>query len=309
MLQGFYHAHLMTTVLAKLLLDIKISHTIFAMPFALLGGFMAATNGGQISWETFLGQLLLIVICMFFARTVAMLANRIVDRDIDAKNPRTENRVLASNAVSLRTSLFIFCCCALLFIITTGLFILWNNYLPLYLSIPVLIWLSFYPLCKRFTWLCHVYLGAALALSPLAAAIAVEPETLHHAPIWLLSGMVLCWVAGFDIIYALQDVDCDIRDNLKSMPASLGVKPAMLISQFLHCMCVALLFGVATTDSKLGWVFLGAIILIAMLLIYEHLTVKKWGTTKIALTFFTLNGVVSLLLGGAGIIDVLLASK
>jgi 4-hydroxybenzoate polyprenyltransferase len=114
---------------------------------------------------------------------------------------------------------------------------------------------------------------------------------------------VLCWVAGFDIIYALQDVECDKRDNLKSMPASLGVRPAMLISQFLHCICIALLFGVAATEPQLGWLFLGAIFLTAGLLIYEHLTVKKWGTTKISLTFFTLNGVVSLVLGAAGIID------
>jgi len=169
----------------------------------------------------------------------------------------------------------------------------------------VLCWLIAYPLFKRFTWFCHIYLGAALALSPLAAAIAVEPETLTHLPIWLLSGAVLCWVAGFDIIYALQDIDCDKRDNLKSMPASLGVKPAMSISQMLHCICVALLFGVATTEDKFGWLFLGAIFLIAGLLAYEHLTVKKWGTTKIALTFFTLNGIVSLVLGGAGVIDLL----
>jgi 4-hydroxybenzoate polyprenyltransferase len=162
-----------------------------------------------------------------------------------------------------------------------------------------------YPFLKRLTWLCHLYLGASLALSPLAAAIAIQPDTLLHLPIWLLSGAVLCWVAGFDIIYALQDIECDKRDNLKSMPASLGVKPAMLMSQFLHCICVALLFGVATTEPKFGWLFLIAIFLIAVLLVVEHLTVKKWGTTKIALTFFTLNGIVSVVLGIAGVVDLL----
>ncbi len=275
------------------------------MPFAILGGFMAASYTGIIDWSSFGGQLVLIVLCMFFARNVAMLWNRIVDCDIDAQNPRTKNRALASGAVALNIAKMYYFINVLLFIGTTLFFIRWQNYSPLYLSIPVLAWLSVYPYLKRWTWLCHVYLGASLALSPLAAAIAVQPETLSHLPIWLLSGAVMCWVAGFDIIYALQDVECDIRDNLKSMPASLGERPAMLISQILHCICVALLFGVATTEPKFGWLFLGAIIFITALLIFEHLTVKKWGTTKIALTFFTLNGVVSLVLGTAGIVDLL----
>jgi 4-hydroxybenzoate polyprenyltransferase len=291
--------------IASLLADIKISHTIFAMPFAILGGFMAATLSGDIDWVTFGWQLILIVSCMFFARNVAMLANRIVDKDIDAINPRTEHRVLASGKVSVSTAKTYYFLNIVLFVCTTLFFIRWHNYLPFYLSIPVLAWLSWYPYIKRFSWLCHIYLGTSLAMSPVAAAIAVQPETLSHLPIWLLSGAVLFWVAGFDIIYALQDVECDRRDNLKSIPASLGTRPAMLISQFLHCICVALLFGVSTTETKFGWLFLVAIILVACLLVYEHLTVKKWGTTKIALTFFTLNGAVSLVLGIAGIVDLL----
>jgi 4-hydroxybenzoate polyprenyltransferase len=295
----------MASALTKLVSDIKLSHTIFAMPFAILGGFIAATNDGNVQWSTFLLQLLLIVGCMFFARNVAMLANRILDRDIDSTNPRTNQRVIASGEVSVKVATTYLCINALLFIVFTGGFAYWKNTYPLSLSALVLIVLCIYPYFKRVTWFCHIYLGASLAMSPLAAAIAIEPKTLLHLPIWLLSGAVLCWVAGFDIIYALQDVECDKRDNLKSMPASLGVKPAMLISQFLHCLCVALLFGVAATEPKLGWLFLSAIFLIAGLLAYEHLTVKKWGTTKIALTFFTLNGVVSLVLGIAGSIDLL----
>lgn len=301
----FYHAHTMKPDLLKLLTDIKISHTVFAMPFALLGAFMAGTNGGEIKWNTFGWQLLLIVGCMFFARNVAMLANRILDRNFDAKNPRTQNRVLASGGVALRTACMYLTCNAVLFVAITWIFLVWSNYYPMYLSVIVLVWLSAYSLLKRVTWLCHIYLGASLALSPLAAAIAIQPSTLSSLPIWLLSGAVLCWVSGFDIIYALQDVECDKRDNLKSMPASLGVKPAMGISQCLHCLCVALFFSVASTEPKLGWLFLSAVFLIAGLLTYEHLTVKKWGTTKIALTFFTLNGIVSLVLGVAGIVDLL----
>ena len=295
----------MKPALVRLLTDIKVSHTVFAMPFALLGGCMAATHDGSVVWTTFGLQLLLIALCMFFARSVAMLANRILDKDIDATNPRTKDRALASGDVTPATAITHLVCSAVLFICFAAMFIGWNNFLPLYLSVPVLLLLVAYPLFKRFTWLCHIYLGASLALSPVAAAIAVNPETLGSAPIWLLSGAVLCWVAGFDIIYALQDVECDRRDNLKSMPASLGTRPAMLISQFLHCICVALLFGVSTTETKFGWVFLCAIFLVTGILCYEHLTVKKWGTTKIALTFFTLNGVVSLVLGLAGIVDLL----
>ncbi len=298
----------MSTAVIKLLCDIKISHTIFAMPFAVLGGFMAATNQGAIEWDMFKWQLLLIVGCMFFARNVAMIANRIFDRTIDAKNPRTKNRVLANGEISSATAWKYLACNAMAFIALTGLFLFCDNSYPIKLSVIVLVWLGIYPLLKRITWLCHIYLGASLALSPLAAAIAVQPTTLTQESIWLLSGAVLCWVAGFDIIYALQDIEYDKRDHLKSMPASLGERPAMLISQFLHCLCIALLFGISIQDQRLGWIFLSAVIVIAGLLTYEHLTVKKWGTTKIALTFFMLNGIVSLILGSAGVIDLLLAS-
>ena len=295
----------MSTALVKLLSDIKISHTVFAMPFALLGASIAGTNSGEMLWDTFGWKLTLIVGCMFFARNFAMLANRILDRDIDAKNPRTQYRVLASGEVSTKIATTYLLINALLFISLSAFFLEWSNAFPLSLSAVVLIWLGVYPYLKRYTWLCHLYLGASLALSPLAAAIAVDPTSLSRISIWLLSGAVLCWVAGFDILYALQDIACDQRDNLKSMPASLGVRPAMLISQFLHCICVALLFGVATTNPNMGWLFLCAVVLISVLLIVEHLTVQKWGTTKIALTFFMLNGVVSIILGASGIVDLL----
>jgi 4-hydroxybenzoate polyprenyltransferase len=292
--------------LQPLLADIKFSHTVFALPFAFLGATLAGTLHGAPDWSRFAIQLQFVLICMILARTSAMLRNRILDRNIDKTNPRTAQRALPSGKVSTKTALILSNIVELLFVASTSMFgFLWDNWLPLILSVPILGWLCVYPLLKRFTWLCHIFLGASLALSPVAAATAIAPETLSHLPIWLLSGAVLCWVAGFDIIYALQDVDCDKRDNLKSMPASLGVKPAMLISQCLHCICIALLFGVAISDTRFGWLFQAAIILAAMLLIVEHLTVKKWGTTKIALTFFTLNGIVSLVLGGAGVLDLL----
>lgn len=292
--------------LTALMADIKFSHTIFAMPFALLGAFMAATFAGEIGWDQFALQLMLIVICMFFARTVAMLANRILDKDIDAINPRTKHRALPSGAATVFLARIVWLFNAWLFIGATSCFgFLWDNWVPFFLAAPVLGWLSIYPLFKRFTWLSHLYLGSSLAISPIAAVIAVQPEVLEHPSIWLLSGAVLCWVAGFDIIYALQDVESDVRDNLKSMPASLGIRPAMLISQLLHCFCVAFLFGVASTQPELDWLFLTAVFFVAGVLVIEHATVKQWGTTKIALTFFTLNGVVSCVLGASGIADLL----
>ena len=292
--------------LQPLLADIKFSHTVFALPFAFLGATMAGTLHGAPDWGRFAIQLLVVLFCMILARTSAMLKNRILDRSIDITNPRTAHRALPSGKVSTKTATILSIIIDLLFVASTSVFgFLWDNWLPLSLSVPVLGWLCVYPLLKRFTWLCHIFLGAALAMSPVAAAIAVQPETLEHLPVWLLSGAVLCWVAGFDIIYALQDVAIDVRDNLKSMPASLGIKPAMLISQMLHCLSIAFLFAVTMSDTRFGWLFQGAIVLAAALLIVEHLTVKKWGTTKISLTFFTLNGIVSLVIGTAGIIDLL----
>ncbi len=297
----------MASTLKLLLLDIKVSHTIFAMPFALLGAFMAVSMHGAIEWNAFTGQLLLIVGSMVFARNFAMISNRITDAVIDAHNPRTQNRVIASGQVSvLQARWFQFLNIALFVICTFGFAYFWDNWLPLQCSLLVLAWLFLYAYMKRFTWLCHVYLGSSLALSPVCAVVAINPLFLQEPTIWLLSSAVMCWVAGFDIIYALQDVEIDKLDKLKSMPASLGVKQAMLISQFLHAISVACLFSVATVDSKLGYLFLSTVIFIALLLIVEHMTVKKWGTTKIALTFFMLNGIVSIALGTSGIVDLLL---
>ena len=307
------------TPITALLRDIKISHTIFAMPFAILGAVMAGTMTGvplerlgiglfltRYSFDSLGLQILLVLICMILARTSAMLSNRMLDRHIDKINPRTAGRALPSGKASLKTALILFFLINLLFVSATSVFgLMWDNWLPLAFSIPVLLWLDCYPLFKRFTWMCHIFLGSSLALSPIAAAIAINPSLLEHLPIWLLSAAVLCWVAGFDIIYALQDVECDVRDNLKSMPASFGIRPAMLISQVMHCGCVALLFSVSMYEPRFGTFFLIAVVVISFLLIVEHSTVKRWGTTKIALTFFTLNGIVSVVLGVAGVVDLL----
>jgi 4-hydroxybenzoate polyprenyltransferase len=312
--------------------DIKLAHSVFAMPFALLAAFMAGLPCFQGICGTFLpqnwrmpttldqalerhlpGKLLLIIVAMVFARSTAMLFNRLLDRDIDQHNPRTAGRALPSERISSRTAVLVLVMCAVAFVNVCACFgWFYLNWWPLYMSVPVLSWISAYPLLKRFTMLCHIYLGSSLALSPIAAAIAIDPSTVSpgawsfQPALWLLAGMVLCWVAGFDIIYALQDVDVDRAQNLHSIPARLGVPRALWIARTLHALAVACLIASLFIDPRFGVLFAIGIALVAALLIYEHLTVARWGTSKIALTFFTLNGLISCVLGTLGIIDILL---
>lgn len=196
----------------------------------------------------------------------------------------------------------------ILFMLTCVAFgIFYTNWWPAILSLPVLIWISSYALLKRFTVLCHIYLGSSLALSPLAAAIAIQPESVTQQPaLWLLAGMVLCWVAGFDIIYALQDLETDIKQGLHSIPSKFGVSRAMWISRGLHLIASACLIAVWWIDPRLELLFAIGTGLVIAVLIFEHATVHRWGTTKIALTFFTLNGIIACLLGTLGIMDVII---
>ena len=222
--------------------DIKIAHSIFALPFALLAAFMAAkADEAEIDWSRFAGQLVLIVLAMVFARTVAMLANRILDRNLDAENPRTAGRALPSGKLSLKSAIGVMMLCVILFMLVCSAFgFLYANWWPAILGMPVLIWISAYALLKRFTTLCHLYLGSSLALSPLAAAIAIQPESVMQQPaLWLLAGMVLCWVAGFDIIYALQDLETDLKQGLHSIPSRFGTSGGMWISRGLHLIASA----------------------------------------------------------------------
>ena len=285
--------------------DIKIAHSIFALPFAVLAAFMAANFGGM-SFSSLALPLGLIVVAMVFARTAAMLSNRILDRRIDAENPRTSGRAIPSGRLSFNAAVVAMLVSSIGFLLVCGLFgILRDNWWPLLLGLPVLAWICAYGYFKRFTWLCHLWLGASLALSPVAAAIAVDPAALSAPAIWLLAGMVLCWVSGFDVIYALQDVEVDRRDGLKSIPVRFGVSGAMKLSRLLHVFASILLFAVYRTEPAFGPIFLGAAILVAVLLIIEHATVHRWGTTRMAITFMTINGIVSIVVGTAGAIELL----
>jgi 4-hydroxybenzoate polyprenyltransferase len=289
--------------------DIKLAHTVFAMPFAVLGAFMARPEGA--SWGRFAGQAGLVVACMVLGRTWAMLVNRLADAELDAANPRTRGRAVASGRLSTRDGWMMAWLSAAGFVLcAAGFWALYDNPWPVALSLPVLAFLALYSYAKRFTALCHLLLGTALALAPLAAALAVEPASVTAmGSLWLIAGMVVLWVAGFDVIYALQDVDFDRRAGLYSLPSRLGEgergpRRAVVLSRLLHAGAAALLLAAGLSDPRLGWVFLAASGAACACLVLEHLVLARRGLAGLPIAFFTLNGVVSVLVGLAGVVDV-----
>lgn len=286
--------------------DIKLAHTVFALPFAILGACLAFQSSRLAgSTRNLVILLLLTVVCMFFARTWAMLVNRLADRRLDAANARTAGRPLPSGRLRARDALLLAIGCAAAFqLVTAGFWILFDNPWPTWLALPVLAWIAFYSFTKRFTAMCHLFLGGALAASPIAAAIAVDPASLGTTPaLWLIAAMVLFWVAGFDVIYALQDIDHDRRIGLHSIPASLGPLRAARVSRAFHIIAAACLAGAWLVDDRLGVLFGASLILVVVLLITEHIVLTRHGLKGLNLAFFTLNGVVSCVLGLAGSID------
>lgn len=294
------------SVIAALASDIKISHSVFALPFALLAAFMAHPATG--SGTRFGIQLALIVGCMVTARTVAMLSNRLLDRHIDARNPRTARRALPGGRVRVRDVTITIAGASAIFVgLCSVFFVAYGNPWPVALSIPVLLWISAYPYTKRVTWMCHVYLGSSLAISPLAAALAIEPAALTQPALWWLSLNVLCWVAGFDVIYALQDVDVDRAEGLYSMPSRLGVRTALWLSRFLHVISATSLVMIAVVDPRFGALWLVGAGIAIILLLVEHVVTAGGGTGRIQLAFFTLNGIISIVMGTLGIVSVVMA--
>jgi 4-hydroxybenzoate polyprenyltransferase len=284
------------TKLKTLAKDIKLSHTLFALPFALLAAFLAA-NG----WPG-AGKLLLILLCMVTARTVAMSMNRLIDAELDSLNPRTQNRALPSGSLSSTFYMAIVILCSSAFIISTALFGLYKNIWPVILSLPVLLFISAYPFLKRFTRLCHYYLGAALALAPICSWIAIKGN-LELPPI-IMAAAVLLWTAGFDIIYACQDYESDLQTKTFSIPAMFGIKTALLISRLTHLAAAALLITLGLVTPQLKFIYFIAVALSILLLVYQQAIVKPTDLSRVNLAFFTLNGIISLLLGTLGIIDV-----
>lgn len=292
-------------LLAGVARDIKLAHSIFALPFAVLGAFLARRPDS--AWSTFVGQLGLVVLCMVAARTWAMLVNRLADRRFDAENPRTAGRLFAAGQAGLRDGVIVCGLAALLFIVAaSGFGFFYGNWLPGMLSAPVLAWIALYSFTKRFTWACHMFLGGALAASPLAACVAVRPEFLLESPCpWWLAGMVALWVAGFDVIYALQDLDFDRGAGLFSIPARFGPGGAIWISRFLHTLAFASLLASWYSDQRLSWLAGAALAAVAALLVAEHVVLARRGQAGLEMAFFTLNGVVSCVLGLLGSLDTL----
>jgi 4-hydroxybenzoate polyprenyltransferase len=275
---------------------IRFSHSVFALPFALFALFLAA--GG---WPS--GRVLLwVLVAMVAARSAAMGMNRLADRRFDAANPRTANRELVTGALSVRFVGLFTLGCALAFV-----FAAWRlNDVALLLSPLVLLVLFGYSFLKRFTALAHFGVGLALGLSPLGAWIAVRGADWGdlRIPVALGAG-VLSWVAGFDVIYACQDAEVDRELGLHSIPARLGVQRALQGAALLHVLCV-LAFAAVAPLAGLGWAYLGAVCFAAVILLAEHSIVSPADLSRVNAAFFTANGIVAVILGAAGIADVLL---
>jgi 4-hydroxybenzoate polyprenyltransferase len=275
---------------------IKFSHTVFAFPFALMGATLAALASGR---PPSAAQVLWICLAMVGARTAAMGLNRIIDARIDARNPRTAGRPLPAGKVTLIESW-------LLVIAASGLLLLaaaMLNPLCLALAPVALACFVLYAYCKRFTAMAHVVLGVCLAAAPVGAWIALRGDL--QWPVLVLGMAVLLWVTGFDIFYALQDVDFDRSQGLHSLPVRLGVKNAILLGKLLHGGMLALLL-VIPLGLPLGWLYFAGIVVTGALIAYEHQLVKADDLSRLDAAFFNMNGYISVTIFLFTLADVLL---
>ena len=282
--------------IAKYFRLVKFSHTIFAMPFALMAfAYALWSTEAEFSWWL----LLQVVLCMVFARNVAMGFNRWADRKFDAENPRTANREIPSGQISPRKALAFVTINALLFIVTACTI----NTLTAILSPVALAVVMFYSYCKRFTSLAHLVLGLSLGIAPAGAYIAVT-GTLTFAPC-LLSLLVLTWCGGFDIIYALQDAEFDRARGLHSIPSRFSVATSLYISIALHCISIVALFAFANYLPQ-SWLLWCGIVLFSAILVTEHILVTPKKQRSIGIAFGTLNGLASLTLAVFVIANILI---
>ena len=264
---------------------VKFSHTIFAMPFALLA-FTYAWKMGEHSAELWV-VLLQVVACMVFARNVAMGFNRWADRKIDAENPRTANREIPAGVISSRGAVVFILINALLFVATT----LTINPLCAWLSPAALFVVMFYSYCKRFTALAHVVLGISLGIAPVGTYIAVTGTVV--AECWLLAAVVTTWCAGFDIIYALQDAEFDRKRGLHSIPSHFSATASLVISALLHLASVGLLVWFALSQPHTWLLYVGCALFTAILAL-EHILVTPTKQRNIGIAFGTLNAMASM---------------
>jgi 4-hydroxybenzoate polyprenyltransferase len=265
---------------------VTFAHTIFAMPFALIGYFLGLRavhfSPAKPWWEL----LILVILCMVFARSAAMAFNRWLDADYDSINPRTSLREIPSGVIS-RTS-------AMAFVIASSLAFLASAYLINWLCLalaPVALFvILFYSYTKRFTSLCHLVLGLGLSLAPIGAYIAV---TGHFAVVPILFSIsVICWVGGFDVIYALQDIAFDKQNNLRSIPSWLGVNRSLRVSEVLHFLSFAAIIA-AGIWGNFSWLYWCGTVIFGYFLVYQHTLVKPQDLTRVNRAFFTSNGIAS----------------
>ncbi|MDA7936489.1 putative 4-hydroxybenzoate polyprenyltransferase [bacterium] len=275
---------------------VKLSHSVFAMPFALLS-LLVATDGSPS-----LRLVALVVAAVITARTAAMAFNRYADRDLDAANPRTQTREIPTGLVSARSALA-------LTMVASGAFLLicWMLSTPCFwLGLPTLIWLLGYSYAKRFSSLCHLWLGVALGVSPIAAWFAVDGEFGQriYAPL-VLGISVALWVAGFDVLYACQDDEFDRERGLRSLPVLLGRRRAMWVSRSLHLLAP---MGFAAFGWMVGLhrAYLAGVVLAAGLLIWQHSLLRPNDLSRIQAAFFTANGTLAVVMFAAGCIDLYL---
>jgi 4-hydroxybenzoate polyprenyltransferase len=285
----------MTTINHYLSL-IKFSHTVFALPFAIIGYFL----GLEENHQTFnLKLFLLVILCMVFARTAAMAFNRYIDLDIDSKNFRTANREIPSGIIKPKSALVLVILSSLLFIITTWFI----NLICFFLSPIALFVILGYSYTKRFTHFSHLVLGIGLSLAPIGAYLAVTGK-FDLLPI-ILSFAVLFWVSGFDIIYAMQDEEFDKSEKLHSIPVFLGKKYALFCSGILHIICSLLIIWMGWNHHFGALFWMGSCIFIS-LLIYQHLLVKPHDLSRVNLAFGTTNGIASIVFAVFTLIDICL---
>ncbi len=281
---------------------VKFAHTLFAMPYALIGFTLGLTlSGSEFSLKLFL----LIIIAMITARNSAMGFNRYLDREIDSKNPRTKGREIPSGVLSAKAALTFVAVNSFLFLFAAFLI----NALSFVLAFPALVVLLGYSYMKRISSLSHYVLGLALAIAPTGAYISVT-GSFHPAPL-ILSAIVILWVSGFDIIYALEDEEFDNEYGLYSVPQLFGKRGGLIISSVGHLLIVPLLilffFAVNLyVDGLLGWLYISGSLLFSLLLLWQHLIVSHKDISKVNAAFFTLNGIASVLFAAFVIIDLLM---
>lgn len=278
---------------------VKFSHTVFALPFALIGFSLAVTYSG---FEINLRLLLLVILCMIFARNTAMGFNRLVDKKFDGLNPRTSRREIPSGIISPGAATIFVIVNAVLFIISSGFI----NRLTLILSPVALLVIMGYSLTKRFTSLCHFVLGLGLSLAPIGAYISVTGK-FSLLPV-LYSFIVLTWVSGFDIIYALQDDDFDKSNKLHSLPSSAGRKNALRISNLVHAITFVLVVT-AGIYGESGIMFWAGAAVFSLLLIYQHTIVRHDDLSRVTLAFGTTNGIASVIFATFVIVDLIIRYK